>query len=222
MSLVREKITDDKLDIEFYENFLNETESLILYKELEKTCSWRRKLTEKSRAGQVYGDKNLVYTVTIWGKTMNRKVLHWDKLPYLLTLKDKLTKLTGQKYTVCYIQRYPSGKVGINPHRDKEMVTGTSICGISIGEKRTLSMQRIHKGINKKTDILLTNGSLYILKPPTNQYWTHCIEKDNSKNPRISLTFRNYNPEKKSKTCNFIENQIIDRLESPEIIFLDD
>jgi hypothetical protein len=39
--------------------------------------------------------------------------------------------------------------------------------------------------------IPLVSGSLYILKPPTNDHWAHSIEKEPEvKEPRISLTYR--------------------------------
>ncbi len=38
----------------------------------------------------------------------------------------------------------------------------------------------------------LENGSLCVIQPPTNDFFTHSIKKDESKNVRLSLTFRNY------------------------------
>ena len=67
------------------------------------------------------------------------------------------------------------------------MTKGTTICGVSVGVNRTLS-------INGKYNIelSLTSGSMYVFNPPTNDYNTHSICKDNTKGSRISLTFRNY------------------------------
>ena len=97
-------------------------------------------------------------------------------------------EITNEKYNICVIQRYPSGKVGIKKHRDKEMKLGTTISGLSLGATRKLKLEYYDKNIEKD----LLSGSLYVLNPPTNSYYTHCIEKDSTTEPRISLTFRNY------------------------------
>jgi alkylated DNA repair dioxygenase AlkB len=102
-------------------------------------------------------------------------------------------KMVDEKFNVCVVQRYPNGSYGINPHKDKEMIIGTTICGISFGAKRKL---RLHSPKYMKLDNIeldLEHGSLYVLKSPTNTYWSHEIVKDKNINkPRISLTFRNY------------------------------
>jgi alkylated DNA repair dioxygenase AlkB len=110
----------------------------------------------------------------------------WTEIPILSKLRDIVQKLTSSEYTYCVVQYYPSGKVGINPHKDKEMIPGSTICGLSVGQNRTLRMSRNGKNI----DLDLLSGSLYVLYPPTNDYWTHSILKDDSIHPRISLTFR--------------------------------
>lgn len=241
-SVFKENIKDEKLDIDFYEKFITEDEANKLYEEIERNCKWKSEFTKTKRASQAYGDKGIVYNVSIWDKTIETRLISWDKLKCLIPIRDKISKVTGQIFNVCYIQRYPCGRVGINPHRDKEMTPGTYICGLSLGEERTLSMMKFYKDIVKKTDIKLPNGSLYIMKPPTNQYWTHCIEKDKTKNARISLTFRNYNPPpiKRENIQKFLidtkkDNKVEEEVEiefessseedtepeSPEIIFVD-
>lgn len=60
------------------------------------------------------------------------------------------------------------------------------ICGISIGQTRTLSMYKYNNILNQP----LKNGSLYLLLPPTNNFYSHAIEKDDSIGLRYSLTFR--------------------------------
>ena len=182
------KITfkNDKLEIDFYENFISEKEAKILLKELAMIIS----PVGNKRVCKLFGNEDIVYTVTYFGKTSTKTVYPWFES--LLKIRDKISAETGEKYTVCAIQMYPNGNVGINPHRDKEMIKGTMICGLSIGSTRTLSMT---KGFakTKEIDIKLNSGSLYILKPPTNDIWAHCIKKDlKSSGVRYSLTFRNY------------------------------
>ena len=87
---------------------------------------------------------------------------------------------------------YPTGKIGINPHKDKEMTRGTTICGWSFGSERILNMNPPGYIKTDKILISLPPGSMYEFVPPTNDHWLHCIEKSENNEKRISLTFRNY------------------------------
>ena len=176
----------DKLDLDFYPSFLDNEESINLIKYIEEEVIWRNNITPYKRVNQIYADDGIIYTINYKGNKFERKTLAWTE--YLYDIKSKVETITNETYTVCVIQRYPSGKVGINPHRDKEMKFGTTIAGLSLGETRVLRMSRN----NEYIDISLPSGSLYVLNPPTNNYWCHSIPKDNSNNPRYSLTFRNY------------------------------
>src|SRR3989338_8052202 len=102
------------------------------------------------------------------GKTFTRDTVQWD--PVIKSIKNNLENFIDEKFTVCVLQKYKHGNIGIKPHRDKEMKKGTIICGLSVGETRTLTVA----GGNK------------------NDYWSHSIEKDSTKNVRYSATFRNY------------------------------
>lgn len=144
---------------------------------------------------QVYfvGDEGLKYTVAYRDKKNSRPVIPWAKMPRIDRLRKLVSKLTGQEYTVCAIGRYPSGKYGIKPHRDKEMVAGTTICGISLGETRTLVFGCNKYCVKKKQHTLtLEPGSMYVMNPPTNDIWSHCIPPDKTLSSRLSLTFRQY------------------------------
>jgi alkylated DNA repair dioxygenase AlkB len=189
------KYLKDGLDIDFYPNILNMEEADILYRELETTVPWQR-ISPGKRSNVTYGDANLTYKIE-WGpgrdgthgKTTYRKAVPWDNLPILHSIKDRMESITGTIFNICVVQRYPSGKVGIKPHRDKEMTPGTTIVGLSVGATRSLRMTR--NGRDGVT-ISLNPGSAYCLNPPTNDYWSHSILEDTSIIPRISLTFRNY------------------------------
>jgi hypothetical protein len=172
------------LILDYYDNFLSDEETNKLYNSL---LSLQIKKVNR-RSTFTFGDPGLVYTIKFpSGKTSYRPVSPWS--PELLDIKKKLEILSdAETYTICVVMFYPNGSVGINPHRDKEMIKGTQICGISLGQTRTLRMIKE----NKKVNVHLSSGSLYIFRPPTNDKWAHSIVKDKSINPRISLTFRNY------------------------------
>lgn len=177
-----EKILDNRLNISFYPDFLEPDIIKDLYNILDK-LEWKNL---KKRSNLTFGNPGLIYVINFKDNRVERPTLPWILI--LLELKEYLEILTKQIYTVCVIQRYPTGKTKIKSHQDKEMKPGTLICGISIGQERILRMKRY----NKKIDISLPSGSLYIFNPPTNDYWSHSIIPDNSVNVRYSLTFRNY------------------------------
>ena len=169
-------------NVEFKPDFLSTNEANRLYMELIPYVPFQK----NKRSSATFGDKGIVYTINYFGQTVHRPTKEWIKP--LLKIKERLEEQTKEKYNVCVLQCYPHGGVGINPHRDKEMVLGTMICGVSLGQERTLELSR---GSETKS-YQLNSGSLYILKPPTNSYWLHSIPKDQSKHIRLSLTFRNY------------------------------
>ena len=151
----------------------------------------------EKRATLTYGDTGLSYRLDFYGKITIRKAIPWEELPILLHVRNVLQELTHQTYNTCVIQRYPNGKVGIAPHKNREMTSGTTICGLSLGETRVLTMSRN----SKRFHIKLVPGSVYVLNPPTNDCWFHSIEIDETLGPRISLTFRNY-------SANLSENSL--------------
>lgn len=190
----------ERLCLDFYPDFLSLSEAEELYNLLDNLPpeSWSR-YSSTCRGNQTYGDDNISYTVKFGGyngrplKEVHRTAQPWSNT--LLKIRNKITDLTGAPYNYCVVQRYPTCKVGIKPHRDKEMAPGTDIAGVSVGHQRTLTMiPPKYNQVNKvPVNIPLTSGSLYILKPPTNDHWQHCIREKSSMEPnstRYSLTFR--------------------------------
>lgn len=176
-----------KLNVDFYKDFLTREESNELYKLLESQVNWTRPISSNRRSNQTYGDDGLVYEIHWYGKVTERKVYPWSDIPILKKYKKQAEQLTCEKFNICAIQYYPNGKIGIKKHRDKEMTKGTMIAGVSIGEPRALLIEGV-----EDVELELLNGSMYVFNPPTNDYNTHCIKEDDTTNPRMSLTFRNY------------------------------
>jgi len=185
------KYNRDDLDVDLYPHFLTENLALNWFTYLNSAIP-----QEKRRTSLIFGDPGLIYNVTYRNITNSREVYDWNDLPALPELKELVGKITNQKYTVCIIQRYNNGNIGINAHRDKEMVLGTRICGLSLGATRTISFTKQEYGNPipiEEVNIPLLSGSLYVMNPPTNQKWLHSIIKEPTiVEPRISLTFRDY------------------------------
>lgn len=180
---------EPRFKVDYIGSFIPKTHARELYMELISSFP---KLPNK-RLSKTFGDSGLSYTIKFKQNTITRHAQPWT--PSLFAIKELLEKHMFDTYhktilfNICVIQVYPSGAVGINPHRDKEMTPGSYICGISLGETRILDMA---KWDTLKCSIPLVNGSLYTLIPDTNNYYSHSIRKDESKGIRISLTFRNY------------------------------
>ncbi len=172
-------------------NFLSQEDARKIFDIIERRAPFgsARRNKEKYRTKVTYGDPGWEYTIQFGDNTAVYKATPWSKLPILLEIKEKLEGLTDVKYNFCVVQRYPHGGVIIKKHRDKEMTPGTTICGVSLGATRTFRLSRR----NKEYDIPLPSGTLYLLRPPTNDYWCHEILTGPTREARISLTFRNYN-----------------------------
>lgn len=192
----------ERLQVDFYPSFLSPEETEALFRHLERNVTWTNTITESRRVNQNYGEPGVAYQITVGYKrkngpvTIRREVQPWGPETgapgaVLWAIKERLVALTGSQYNYVVVQRYPNGRVGINPHRDKEMAPGTDICGISLGSTRTLTLSPPNWVRESPLQLSLIPGSLYVLKPPTNDHWAHSIEKDASiDQPRISLTFR--------------------------------
>lgn len=176
---------DKDLDVDYYSKLLTHYLSQIWYNYLHNLFS-----QQKKRTSLLFGDTGLIYKVTYQDLETRRLAMPWSNLPALHELKALVEKVTNQIYTVCIVQYYPTGRIGIFPHRDREMVPGTRIAGLSLGAKRTITFSRDN---HNSTKIELEPGSLYVMKGSTNDRWAHSIVKDLTiKEGRISLTFRNY------------------------------
>jgi alkylated DNA repair dioxygenase AlkB len=183
---------DNGLCIEFFPTFLSTEESSKLYSIMINLFKDHISTGKNRRTNKTFGDDGVSYTVNFKNGSVTRVAKPWSDSPILLIYRDKLVKLTGKKYNYVVIQFYPSGKVGIKPHKDKEMTPGTDIAGISIGAIRTLTLtpSSYLRG-STELSIELTDGSLYILKSPTNDHWTHSIPlSDDEFGIRFSLTYR--------------------------------
>lgn len=184
MQIIRTTFRSEYYSVDFYKDFLDSEQSAKLY-ELCLSLLKPFKIGNR-RTNKTFGDEGLIYEIKFKNGTVRRPTEEWPE--DIKKIKTRIEKLVDAKLNICVLQYYPNGNVGINPHRDKEMIHGTKICGLSLGETRTLSMA--YRSLEH--DIKLPEGSLYIFNPPTNDFWSHSISKDSSKNPRISLTFRNY------------------------------
>jgi len=96
----------------------------------------------KTRSSVLFGDEGVVYTVNYKETIHNTQVVPWSYSSLLVTIKGLVEQVTQHHFTVCSVQHYPNGNVGIGPHRDREMVQGTAIIGLSLGATRSIIFSR--------------------------------------------------------------------------------
>jgi alkylated DNA repair dioxygenase AlkB len=177
-------ITDQKFNVDYYQNFDDEKKYDLLY----ALGSEYGKLPKNKRKALIFGFPDIKYEVSYRGKTNIRNTIDWTQIPLITEIRDKLMKTIQIEPTVCIYQWYPNGKISIDAHRDKEMKAGTRIAGVSYGSTRNLSFSNGMGSIKFE----LHPGSLYVMNPPTNDSWSHAIIRSECTEPRISLTFRDY------------------------------
>ena len=124
----------------------------------------------------------------------------WQTFPFSPTCKmikdnveNALLPLWDQRMNHAVTNFYRSGTDFIDHHSDKDLDldrTGV-IVSVSLGEERILELRRRAEP-RDITRIVLPHGSMLVLGPISNKYFTHSIlQKEDSSAPRLSLTMRN-------------------------------
>jgi len=195
------KYSARRLDVDLYPSFLAADVCAKLANLLERAVQWRTaKHSVGKRSTQSYGETGVSYTLHIRGNTIVRNVLPWNRIPALIELRDAISKVTGQYFNYVVIQRYPNDRVGMKPHRDKELDDNTHFAGLRLVNRRTLCMVSCADP-EQTIDIPLAVGSLYRVNPPTNSCggWMHSISAEPKSRVKalcgggqesISLTYR--------------------------------
>ncbi|CAL1272434.1 unnamed protein product [Larinioides sclopetarius] len=167
------------------DQIFEELEREIEYFPSEMTTVVFNKRYPVPRKVSAYGDKNLTYAFS--GNTLPKKPL----IPILIKfLKEANKFLKDGSFNYILVNRYKDGQDRIGSHRDNEtdMDPNSSIVIFSFGAERTMIFKRPNFNFVK---ILLRNGSVLAMKPPTNEIWYHEIPREKKiKDVRISLTFR--------------------------------
>ena len=131
------------------------------------------------------GDSEFCYTYS--GGT--KRALPWTS--DLARLKSIVQKISATTYNSCLLNLYHDGGEGMGWHSDdeKSLAEDAAIASLSLGAEREFRFK--HKRTNDKVSILLENGSLLVMKGPTQRHWLHGLPKSKKiTTPRINLTFR--------------------------------
>ncbi|WP_316929254.1 alpha-ketoglutarate-dependent dioxygenase AlkB family protein [Cyclobacterium qasimii] len=132
-----------------------------------------------------YGEEAFEYT---YSKT-TKSALPWTQA--LLELKHSIENLTEDTFNSCLLNLYHDGNEGMAWHSDgeKDLKKQGAIASLSFGAERKFSFK--HKETKTKSELILENGSLLIMKGDTQTNWLHRLPPSKRIiNPRINLTFR--------------------------------
>ena len=141
------------------------------------------------RKQSAYGDEGLTYKYS--GTTV--PALPWT--PTLSMLRDLIQIKTGIKYNFVLVNRYKDGEDKMGDHKDdeKELEEKVPIASLTLGAERDFIFKHQDRKKNhiENIKIVLKDGMLLLMNPPTNKFWYHGLPpRKCCHHPRINLTFR--------------------------------
>lgn len=132
-----------------------------------------------------YGSRPFGYTYSGITKT----ALPWTKT--LLEIKSCVEEQTGETFNSCLLNLYHNGEEGMAWHSDGEadLKKDGAIASLSFGAERKFAFK--HKLTGAKVELVLTHGSLLVMKGTTQTHWLHRLPVTKRiHTPRVNLTFR--------------------------------
>lgn len=176
----------------YYPDFISTTESSRLMEALQASLQWDSdqlimfgKLVITRRKVAWVGDPACTYTYS----GVKKRPQAWTS--ELLNIKHQLEELTQSEFNSCLINLYHDGKDGMGWHSDdeKELDARSPIASLSLGSTRKFAFR--HKKYKSTSSLFLENGSVLVMRAPTQQFWQHALLKTKTiHSPRINLTFR--------------------------------
>jgi alkylated DNA repair dioxygenase AlkB len=189
-------------NIKYFNNFLFKNEEKLI-------LNWLN--TRKFKKG-INNDKSVIKRSQIWyqkqQKPFNKDWEKYDRwcsekeydifliyFEYIIELFLKKHNINDIKLNInsCLINKYKDGSEFIKFHQDSTKAFGNNhfIILYSIGEERIMRFKNITNN-NDIFDIKLKSNSLLIIYSEINSKYQHSILKDDTKNVRYSLTFREF------------------------------
>lgn len=176
----------------YYGKIFSEDDAAVYCKKLLTEIPWESdealifgKLIFTKRKVAWFGEKE--YECTYSKRT--KKALLFT--PILLDLKKHCEEVSGFTYNSCLLNLYHDGSEGMAYHSDseKDLKKHGAIASLSFGAERKFLFK--HKNSGERTEIILENGSLLVMKDEIQENWLHRIPPSKKIiSPRINLTFR--------------------------------
>ncbi|GMN11655.1 alpha-ketoglutarate-dependent dioxygenase AlkB [Croceitalea sp. MTPC9] len=179
--------------ISYFPNFIENQKANSYFKNLKTTIPWQQdnikvfgKIHPQPRLTALFGNNGKSYSYS--NITMNPHSFTSE----LLELKEAIESISEISFTTCLLNLYRDGKDSNGWHSDDEAELGKNpvIASISLGQERFFHLR--HKNDKRlRQKILLTHGSLLLMKGETQHFWQHQIPKTTRQiKERINLTFR--------------------------------
>ncbi|WP_431167723.1 alpha-ketoglutarate-dependent dioxygenase AlkB [Tenacibaculum halocynthiae] len=162
----------------FIENFISNPSEL--FDNLKNNVDWDERMVNRKTAsyGKAYNYSQISYP--------------FQKLTVeLILVIDLINKKLNFKPNNCLINYYLDGnsKMGFHSDQTDILYENTGIGILSIGETRILRFRNI-RDKNVLKDVELPSGSFIYMTNEIQKEWQHSIPKSDTKNGRMSLTFR--------------------------------
>ena len=165
---------------------------------------WKKKLNEKINWEQplvkVFGKDHLIPRKTIFLGDMDihysySGITHisegWPT--WFLPLLEKVSLKSGATFNGCLLNLYRNGndRMGWHSDNERELIPDKPIASLSFGSSRDFCLK--HRLLVDKETIVLKDGDLLIMYPPSQEQWKHSVPiRKKVSDFRINLTFRCY------------------------------
>lgn len=179
-------------EVNYYGQVLSNINANSYYECLLETIVWKNdvailfgKRIETKRKVAWYGDKPFEYTYS----NNTKQALPWTE--ELRVLKKLIEEKTGETFNSCLLNLYHNETEGMAWHSDaeKKLKRNGAIASLSFGSERKFAFK--HKATKEKISLVLSHGSLLVMKGTTQTNWLHRLPPTKfKKGARINLTFR--------------------------------
>jgi alkylated DNA repair dioxygenase AlkB len=171
------------LSEQFSANLMSQLQTSLLW-ESDQLMMFGKKVITRRKVAWV-GDPSCSYTYS----GIKKSPQSWT--PELLSIKSQLEGLAQSEFNSCLLNLYHDGDDGMGWHSDdeKELDANSPIAALSLGARRKFAFR--HKEDKTTIPLYLEDGSVLIMRSPTQQFWQHALLKTKTVSmPRINLTFR--------------------------------
>lgn len=181
-------------DVTISRDVFDAAESKRFFSELLNETNWRQdkirmygKQVNLPRLTAWYGDPGKSYTYS--GISMQPDF--WTNT--LLRIKERVDQAANVLFNSVLLSLYRTGQDSLSWHQDDEPELGENpvIASVSFGETRTFQFKHKYQKDLGTVSVDLTDGSLLLMKGPTQRFWLHQLPKTAKPvRPRLNLTFR--------------------------------
>ncbi len=181
-------------EVYYYPDFIPLERQAAYFEQLRKHVKWQQddikvfgKIYAQPRLTALFAENDNPYSYS--SITMHPQPFN----PVLDELKEFVERKTEHSFTTCLLNFYRDGQDSNGWHADDEKELGKNpiIASLSLGAPRFFKF-RSKKNKADTRKLLLSPGSLLLMKGSTQHFWQHQLPKTSKLiDSRINLTFRN-------------------------------